>query len=95
MTGCGECSIEFRAVGAGQSCDVPRKLDRGALHAQTQAEEWNLVFPRILDRGDFPFDPARAESAGNQNPIGLAQDPLGPLPFDLLGFDPADVDLVS
>ena len=49
------------------------------------------MFPGVSNRGDFPFDPARAKPAGNQDAIDLAQDTLGPLPFNLLRFDPLDV----
>ena len=74
-----------------QSGNIPREFDRGALHAQAEAEERDLVFPCIPNRGDFAFNPACAESAGNQNAIGFAQDALGALPFDFFRLDPVNI----
>src|SRR5262245_4709522 len=69
--GIGGSLVEFGAVCASQFGDIPRKLDRCALHAQAQAKKRNLVFPGVSNRSDFPFDTTRAESARNQDTIDL------------------------
>ena len=50
-------------VGVVKSEHVSREFDDRHVHAVTDAEIGNFVFPRVLDRGNFPFDPARAEPA--------------------------------
>src|SRR5512134_3075617 len=47
--------VELGAVGACQAGDVARKFDRGALHAEAEAEKRHLAFPRKTYCGDFPL----------------------------------------
>ena len=46
----------FLLDGARQAADVARVLDDGALHAETEAEEWDAVLAGILDRVDLALD---------------------------------------
>jgi hypothetical protein len=69
--------VEFGAVRAGEATGMSSQLDHSALLAQALAEEWNMAFPRVADRLDLALDPARAESSGNQDAIGVSQQLLG------------------
>src|SRR5579863_1680626 len=55
--------IELGAIGAFELRNLPRILDRGALHAQADAEKWNLVLARVSNGVNHPGDPALAEAA--------------------------------
>src|SRR6476659_8746103 len=70
---------------------MAREFNGGALHAETEAEERHLAFPRKPDRGDLPFNSTRAEAAGDENAVCFPEDTLRPLPFDIFRFDPVDV----
>ncbi len=85
--------VELRAVGSSYPGHITRKFDRRALHAETEAEKRHLPFPRISNRGNFAFDPPCSEPARNQNPVSFAQNSLGPLPLDILRFNPTDIHL--
>src|SRR5258706_3655642 len=58
--------FEFRRICLAKLSHVPGEFDHCTLHAETNAEKRNLVFPNVLDRFDLPFDPARTESRSNE-----------------------------
>ena len=72
--------IELGGVGVFQAAHVAGVLDGGALHAEADAEERNLVFARVLNGVDHALDAALAESAGNQNAVVAAQATLRRFP---------------
>ena len=85
-------AVDLRRVGVLQADDVAGELDDGALQAQTDAEERNLLLAGEADRLDLAADAAIAEAARHENAIDAAQHALGPLALDLLRLDPAHHD---
>jgi len=65
--------IKLGAVGAGQAADIAGVFDHRHLHAQTDAEIGDLVFPRIARRQDHAFDAAVAEAARHQHAVHVRQ----------------------
>ena len=59
---------------------IPRIFDRGALHAQANAEKRNLVFARVLNGVNHALDSALAEAARNQNAVNVRQQPAPRFP---------------
>jgi hypothetical protein len=91
--GVGSVFVEFGGVGAGKIHDVAGKLDGGALHAETDAEEGDAALADELDRFDFAFDAALAESAGDENAVVAGEERAGAFALDLFALDAADADL--
>ena len=58
--------IHFSGVGISHAQNVPAEFDYGALHAQTNSQEWDFVFSRIADGPDFPLNATVAEAGGHQ-----------------------------
>ena len=77
--------VEFRRVRLGQFQNVPRKFNRGDLHAEAKAEVGNFIFARILRGEDFAFDAAFAESARHQDAAEPLQHFFRAVFFDFLG----------
>ncbi len=73
-----------------QPHDVAAEFDRGALHAQADAEERDAPLAGEANRLDFAFNPAFAESAGDENAVVAGQEPLGSFPLDGLAEHPPD-----
>ncbi len=80
--------VELGGVGAGHAADVARELGHGALHAQADAEERDLVLAAVLDGLDLALDAALAEAAGHDDAVRRAQPLLDRRRRDLLGVDP-------
>ena len=57
-----------------KSGDVAGVFDRGALHAEADAEERHLVFARVLNGVDHALNAALAEAAGNQDAVDSRAD---------------------
>ena len=57
--------------------NLARVFDGGALHAEADAEERNFFLARVRDGVNHPGDAALAESAGNENAVGVAEAALG------------------
>src|SRR6478672_9999851 len=74
---------------------VPRSFDARHLHAEADAEEWNLALAGELDAGDLALAPALAEPAGNEDSVQRLElsDDIGLGMLEQLGVDPLDVDL--
>lgn len=70
MTGCGVDSISLE-FGVGDAQHVAGELDHGALHAQTDAEERNVVFAGATHGHDLALD--AAVSARSHQNAHLAQ----------------------
>src|SRR5690349_6259894 len=71
--------------------DVPRELDGRDLHAETQAQIWNVVLARKLCRLDLAFNAALAETTGHKYPAQPFEHFCSAILFDLLGFDAHDL----
>src|SRR5262245_27111130 len=65
--------VELGRVRIAQAAGVPRKLDAGRLHAETDAKVRRLGFARVLDRAKHPGDAAFAKAAGNENRVKILQ----------------------
>src|SRR6201993_168309 len=61
--------IELGAVGIFNSRNLPRVLDRSALHSQTNPEERNFLLARIRNRLNHSGNAALAEPARNEHPV--------------------------
>src|SRR3989442_1891455 len=55
-------AVAFRAVRAREADDVSREFDHRELHAQANAEIWDLVLARVLDRLHHAFNAPLAEA---------------------------------
>ena len=59
--------IELRAVRTGKSCDVARKLDRGALHSQADSQNGDLQLSQIILASPCPIQggaPSQNQAVG-------------------------------
>ena len=65
--------FHFARIGVGDAQHVAGELDHGALHAQTDAEERNVVFAGITHGHDLALDAAVSEARSHQNARHLAQ----------------------
>ena len=83
--------VELGGVGIGESADIARELDRGDLHAETDAEIRDVVFAGILGGIDFALDAAITETTGNEDAIDVADDFRGDLFFHGFGIDLHDL----
>ena len=57
------------------------------MHAETDTKEGNPILARIADCRDLALAAAVAETAGNEDPVGLLQQWVRSFLLDLLGFD--------
>ena len=85
--------VELRRVGAGQADDVAGVLDHGALQAEAQPEERDLVLPGVGDGGDLALDAPDPEPAGHDDPVEVVEAALGQEALGVLRGDPVDDDL--
>ena len=76
-----------------QATNIARELDDHGLHAETNAEVRNLVFPGVPYGRDHSFHAALAESARDQNAVEPLQILDALRPAQVFRFDPMDVDL--
>src|SRR5262245_42940783 len=65
--------IELAGIGPVQATHVTSKLDHGHLHSEADAEERNMILPRVADRLNLSFATAIAESTWHQNSVRLTQ----------------------
>src|SRR5207253_2421220 len=65
--GVGRVFIELGAVGLLEAAHVSSEFNRRYLHAETEPEIWNLVFPRETRRADLAFYSAFPETTGDKN----------------------------
>ena len=84
--------VELGAVGAGQTSHMPGEFDHRALHAQAEAQKRKPALPRVANGFDLAFDAPYAESTGNQDAVGVAEQLFRAGAGYLLGFDPANLD---
>src|SRR5664280_2143901 len=71
---------------------VPRKLDAGNLHAQTDTQEGQSVSTRVPSGQDHAFDAAFPEATRDQNAVILARvQQAHPLLLDVFAVDQVDV----
>ena len=67
------------------------KLDNSQLHAQTNAEKWNLVRSGKVDRLYHAFDAPSSETTGDKYSSDSLKLPMDTFPFQLLRVNKADV----
>src|SRR5215217_643747 len=65
--------IEFSRIGVFQLTNIPRVLDTGGLHSQTNTEERRARLARVVDRANHSRDATLAEAAGHKDRIEVAQ----------------------
>src|SRR5579863_1085426 len=83
--------IELGAIGMGQSYDIARIFDGGALHAQTNSEVGHLAFARILNGVNHSLNAALAEASGDEDSIHVGKPIDGSCRrIQLLSFYPFD-----
>ena len=85
------CRIEFGGVRGFESANIAGKLDHHRLHAEADAEVWNLLFACKPDGIDHALNAALAESARHKNAVEPLQPRFALRPDQLLGFNPVDV----
>src|SRR5688572_30489054 len=78
---------------AGEADNVTGELDRGALHAQANAEEGNAALASELNGLDLPFDAALAKAAGDEDPVVAGEQRPRAFALDLFALDSANADL--
>ena len=81
--------LHLARIGVGQAQCVTRELDHGALHAQTDPQEGNVVLAGEAHGLDLTLDTAVAEARGHQDTGHLAQLRSHVLAGDLLRIDVA------
>jgi hypothetical protein len=79
-------------MGAGEAADVAGVFDDGALQAEADAEEGDVVFAGVADGGDLAFDAALAEAAGHEDAVDLLQGGGDLAGLDVFGGDLDDLD---
>src|SRR6476646_3818872 len=79
--------VEFRRMRSIKTDHVPAKLDDRALHAKTDAKEWNAALASETNRFDFAFNSAFAEASRHEHAIEAGQQPFGPVALDQLALD--------
>src|SRR6266568_3367719 len=85
-------AVEFRAVRAREADDVSREFDHRELHAQANAEIWDLVLARVLDRLHHAFNAPLAEAPGDKYRVHAFQQRAGAFLLDRFRIHVADVD---
>ena len=83
----GACALETSLIA--------RRFNAGHLHAEADAEERRIVLARERHSSDLAFAAALAETARHQDAVHAVQIFVPSVAefFELLGLDPADVDL--
>lgn len=92
MTGCGVSwsnSVEF----ALHAADAASELHDSALHAEADAEEGDVALPAKPNGRDLALDAALAEAAGDDDAVDVGESVGDRCLGDLLGVDPAQVEL--
>ena len=85
--------VELGGVRVREPDDVAGELDGGALHAEADAEERRARLARVAHGGDLALDRARAEAAGDQDPVDAAEALLRLGRAEALGVDPLDLEV--
>jgi hypothetical protein len=65
--------VKLGAVSPVQTANISGELNDSALQPQTQTQKGDAVFTSILDCDDFPFNPAVAETTGDDNPVNAVK----------------------
>ena len=92
MTLCFGLLLELGRVGVLETRDVAGVLDDGGLEPEADAEERDLLLPRVPDRLHHALDAAAAEAAGHEDRVG-AEEHVGVLvALEGLGVDVVELD---
>ena len=70
---------------------VTSELDRHDLHAEAQAETWNVVLARVLGGPDLALDTARTEASRDDDAIKRGHAIISQQTLYLFGLDPYDL----
>ena len=89
--GMGGLGRHFGGVCVGPAQHMAGKFNDGDLHAQTDAEVGQIVFPGVSGGGDHPLDAPVAEAAGHQHAAAAVQLLGHILRRNGLRIDPPDV----
>ena len=84
--------IHFSRMRAFEATHVPSKLNHGHMHAETNTEVRNLVFPRVLHCCNFAFNAAVTKATGDQDSVQRCQN-IGSLRFEVLRIDVFDINV--
>ena len=88
-------AVKLAGVGVRPVQDVARELYDGYLHTQAEAEVRHAVLARVL-RGEYlALDAARAEAAGHEDAVHVAEDVVHRLLRDGLGVHPRYLHLAT
>src|SRR5438067_1106438 len=89
------CGIKFAGICIHQSADSSCKLYAGCLHAEADAEIWDVIFTRVADRLQHAFNAALAKAAGNKYAVEIAKLFVACLlsGFEPFSFNPTDSQL--
>ena len=87
----GRIRVQFGRIGGLQAHHITGPLDYHYLQPQAQAQVRHLVLPRVLDRVDHSFHPARAEATGDYYAARTAQQRVGAVFFHVFGVHPLNV----
>ena len=71
------CFLKFAAGGIGKTDHMPRIFNDGHLHSHTNAEERDIMLPRIPYGLDLTFNATVAETARNNNTVYAVQHLIG------------------
>ena len=84
--------VELVGIRLVEAADIPREFDRGHLQAEANAEERNFTLSGVADGGDLALGPADAESAGDENRVGVLQERVRAELLDLRRVDVVERD---
>src|SRR5699024_4364566 len=83
--------IQFCAVCVLKTGYISGKFYNSHLHAQTDSQEWNLVFPGIFYSLDLSFRSSMSKASRDQDSVYPFQKRLAALSLDFFRVYPADV----
>ena len=91
--GVGCVAVELGRVGGREARHVPGHVDHRALHPQADAEEGQPPLAGEPDRLHLALDAALTEPARHEQAVEAGEEPLRPLPLDVLTLDWLHADL--
>ena len=85
--------VKFGAVSMLEAAGIPGKVDRRDLHAETDPEVGNPIFPCVAGRGNLTLDTPVAEAPRDEDRGDSIKVFRGSVLFNVTGVDPDDIDL--
>ena len=93
--GDGRVGFDFGAVGVLDTADVTGEFQDRHLESEAETQVGQVVLARVADGGDLAFGAARAETAGYDDAVHIAQFGGGVVVRDIRGLDPLDLDVTA